>query len=88
MRTQAPGFLDNPKEAELQMKKVREIKSWVEDYEEVISAIEDLQVMYDFAKEGEAEEEEVDIEYGKTLKLTEERRSDRARRQSCPEDLQ
>ncbi len=72
MRTQAPGFWDNPKEAELQMKKVREIKSWVEDYEEVISAIEDLQVMYDFAKEGEAEEEEVDIEYGKTLKLTEE----------------
>jgi len=71
MRTQDPGFWDNPKEAEIHMKKVREIKSWIEDYNNVISTIEDLQVLYDFAKEGEAEEDEVDSEYEKALKLTE-----------------
>lgn len=72
MRTQDPGFWDNPKEAEVHMKKVREIKSWIEDYNKVITCIEDLQVLYDFAKEGEAEEDEVDSEYEKALKLTEE----------------
>lgn len=72
MRTQDPGFWDDPKQAELQMKKIREIKSWIEDYNKVISSIEDLQVLYDFAKEGEAEESEVDREYDTALKLTDD----------------
>ena len=42
------------------MKKVRELKSWIEGYEQVTSAVGDLQVLFDFAKEGEATEEEVD----------------------------
>ena len=43
------------------MKKVRELKSWIEGYEQVTSAVGDLQVLFDFAKEGEATEEEVDV---------------------------
>ena len=44
------------------MKKVRELKSWIEGYEQVTSAVGDLQVLFDFAKEGEATEEEVDVQ--------------------------
>ncbi len=71
MRTQAPDFWDNPQKAEAQMKYIREIKSWIDDYNKVVLSIEDLQVLYDFAKDGEAEEEEVNKEFENALKLTE-----------------
>ncbi len=45
------------------MKKLRELKSWVSDYEEVASAVEDLQVLFDFQKAGEAEADDVDQQY-------------------------
>ena len=71
MRTQDPDFWNNAKEAELQMKKVRGLKSWIEDYDAINSAIEDLQVLFEFAKEGEADEEEVNEEYKNVLELVE-----------------
>jgi peptide chain release factor 2 len=71
MRTQAPGFWDNPKEAEVQMKKVRELKSWVDSYKEVKEAIDDLQILYDFAKEDEASPEEVDEQFATSESLLE-----------------
>jgi len=67
-----PGFWDNPKEAEMQMKKVKTLKSWVESYDEVKAAEDDVVVLYEFAKEGEAEPEEVDEQYALTKKLLEE----------------
>ncbi|MPQ45490.1 peptide chain release factor 2 [Marinifilum sp. N1E240] len=72
MRTQAPGFWDNPKEAEVQMKLVKGLKSWVESYEKVKESVEDLAVLYDFAKEGEASPEEVDEQFAVTETLIEE----------------
>ncbi len=72
MRTQAPGFWDNPKEAEVQMKKVRGLKSWVESYEKVKESVDDLAVLIDFAKEGEAEPEEVDEQFAASEILIEE----------------
>jgi len=42
------------------MKKVASIKQWTELFTKASSLIEDLVVMFDFAKEGEAEETEVD----------------------------
>lgn len=71
MRTQAPGFWDNPKEAEKVMRKVRELKGWIGDYEETTGSIEDLKILFDFAKEGEATEEEVDAHYQETIVLLE-----------------
>lgn len=53
------------------MKKVRELKFWIEGYEEVNASVEDLQVLFDFAKEGEATEEEVDKQYATTLQMLE-----------------
>lgn len=54
------------------MRKVRELKSWIEGYEQVTSAVGDLQVLFDFAKEGEATEEEVDAQYEETVRLVED----------------
>ena len=54
------------------MKKVRELKSWIEGYEQVTAAVGDLQVLFDFAKEGEATEEEVDAQYQETIRVLED----------------
>ncbi len=53
------------------MKSLRELKSWVDDYNEVKAAVEDLQVLFDFHKLGEAEAEDVDEQYTQTLDLIE-----------------
>ena len=60
LRTQVPGFWDDPKAAEVQMKKVKDLKRWVEGYNEVKTAADELQLAYDFFKEEAATEEEVD----------------------------
>jgi peptide chain release factor 2 len=54
------------------MKQVRELRYWISGYEEVLRALGDLNVLFDFAKEGEATEEEVDSAYTAALKLIEE----------------
>lgn len=67
-KTLDPNFWDNPKEAEKQLKVVRNIKVWTDSYSNVASCVEDLQVLFDFCKEGEATEEEVDEQYEETIK--------------------
>lgn len=71
MRSQAPDFWDDAKKAEIQMKKLRELKSWVNDYQEVASAVEDLQVLFDFHKAGEADAEDVDQQFEMCKELLE-----------------
>lgn len=53
------------------LKEISSIKSWITSYERVRSAVDDLQVIYDFYKEGEAEEAEVTGQYEAALELTE-----------------
>jgi len=72
MRTQAPDFWDDPKKAEQKMKNLKELKSWVNAYEDVKTAIEETSVLLEFFKEGEAEEADVDLQYKKTVKLIED----------------
>lgn len=72
MRTQAPEFWNNPKEAEKTMKKVRELERWIEGCDKISGSVEDLNVLFEFAKEGEATEEEVDAHYAETIKVLEE----------------
>ncbi len=71
MRTQAPGFWDDPKEAEKQMKQLKDLKAWVNDYEEIETQIEDLKVLFDFLKEEEASQEEIDEQFQITIEKTE-----------------
>lgn len=54
------------------MKKMREVKSWVNGYNDVSKALDDLDVLLDFAREGEATEEEVDQQNAVVLKIFEE----------------
>ncbi len=71
-KTQSAGFWDNPKEAEKHMKQIRVLNSWIKSYDQVAGAIGDLQVMFDFYKEGEASEEDADKQLADTQALVEE----------------
>lgn len=54
-------------DAEKQLKLVSSIKSWTQSFSDVKQNIEDLQVLFDFAKEGEATEDEVAKQYALTI---------------------
>jgi peptide chain release factor 2 len=71
LRTQVPDFWSDNKAAEEQMKKIRALKGWLESYGEVKAAAEELQLAFDFQKEGAASEEEVDEAYNRALVLIE-----------------
>lgn len=66
-KTFAPDFWNNAKEAELIVKNLRSKKKWVEDYEKGNAMAEELQVIYEFYKEGDATEEELDSHYALTV---------------------
>ncbi|MDR0692868.1 MAG: peptide chain release factor 2 [Prevotellaceae bacterium] len=71
-KTQQAGFWDDPKAAEQQLKKVASLKSWVEKYRAVVSAVEDLGVLFDFAKQDESAAADVDAQYAKALAAIDE----------------
>lgn len=50
-KTLEAGFWDDPKEAEKYLKELSGVKSWVTGYDEAASAVADLDVLYEFAKE-------------------------------------
>ncbi len=63
--TEDPDFWSDSKKAEQVLKQIRSKKSWTDAYQQAESALEDLQVLFDFFKEGEASEEELDQQYQK-----------------------
>jgi len=71
-KTQDPGFWNNPKEAEVHMKQIRVLKSWIKAYDQAQSSIGDLQVVFEFYKGGEATEEEIDHQYAETEQVVED----------------
>jgi len=72
LRTQAPNFWDDPKKAEEQLKKNASLKSWITAFDAIFGSIEDLQVIATYQKEGEATEEELQIQYNHSVSLIEE----------------
>ena len=72
VKSLAPGFWDNPEEAEKQLKAAAAIKSWTTAYDSAAALTDDLQLMPDFVKEGAATEDELDAHYAKTLQAVEE----------------
>ncbi len=72
MRTHDPNFWEDQKAAEAQMKKVKDLKRWVEKYEEVHNAAQEVQLSFDFFKEELVTEADVDQAYEKALKLIED----------------
>ena len=67
--TLAPDFWGDPKAAEAFLKKLSGIKSWVTDFDKARSAVEDLEVLYDFAKDSlsGADDEAVETAESKEL---------------------
>jgi peptide chain release factor 2 len=72
LRTQVPGFWDNQKEAEKQMKVVKGIRSWIDAYNNVKANVDELATAFEFYKEELVSEEEVDAQYKKTIDLFED----------------
>ncbi len=70
--TLAPGFWDDPSKAEVQLKKVASIKSWIVAYDLIASLAADLELMPDFVREGASTPEELDALYADTLSKVEE----------------
>ena len=65
LRTQAPGFWDDQKAAEAQMKKVKGLQQWIAGYNEIKTLSEELQLAFDFYKDELVTEEEIDEAYAK-----------------------
>ena len=70
--THDPDFWNDPKSAEEQLKKIARLKSWVDGFNAVQTAVEDLKVLAEFQEAGEATEEEVNTQFRQALSLTED----------------
>jgi peptide chain release factor 2 len=67
-----PGLWNDPKKAEELLKGIALLKSWTTDFERINTALDDLVVINDFFREGEASEEEVDSQYKNCLSMIED----------------
>ena len=65
----SPDFWNDPKAAEAFLKKLSGIKSWVTDFSKASSAVDDLDVLYEFAKDSISGEEEEAVETPETKEL-------------------
>ncbi|MDE6543386.1 MAG: peptide chain release factor 2 [Muribaculaceae bacterium] len=67
LRTHVPDFWEHPKEAQVQMKKIKDLQQWIAGYEEVSKAAEELTIAWDFVKEGLMEESEIETLYADAI---------------------
>ena len=68
----SPGFWDDSKRATSVLKSIKLNEYWLNIYTDVKTKIEDFSVLFEFWKEGEAEEEEVKEAYSSALKAADE----------------
>ena len=68
-QTLSPDFWNDPKSAEAFLKKLSSVKSWVSDYDKAKTSADDLDVLYDFAKDSIAGREEEAMETPETREL-------------------
>ncbi len=71
MRTHVPDFWEHPAEAQAQMKKIKDLKAWIEGYGEVETLVDELQLSFDFYKEELVSEDEVEDLYRRTIERIE-----------------
>tara|TARA_R110002126_G_scaffold291415_2_gene452284 strand:- start:62873 stop:63964 length:1092 start_codon:yes stop_codon:yes gene_type:complete len=71
-KTVNPDFWNDPKAAEVIMKELRFKKKWVDDYNKTITLNEDINVLYEFYKEGEIDEAEIIEQFEKTSTFLED----------------
>ncbi len=71
LRTHVPDFWEHPQEAQIQMKKIKDLQQWVVGYTEVAKTVDELSLAWDFIKEGLIEEEEIDRLYAQAMERIE-----------------
>ena len=72
LRTQAPGFWDDQKRAEAQMKLVKGLEKWLKGYADVKTLCDELDTAFEFYKEELVTEDEVDAIYARAINAIEE----------------
>lgn len=78
-KTESPDFWGDPKAAEAFMKNLNSVKSWVTGYDEAVTSVDDLDVLYEFAKDSidgaadDAVETEETKELGSEFKVAEDK---------------
>ena len=70
--THAPDFWNDPKRAEQILKSIKQKRNWTDAYKQVNTSVDDLAVLFDFAKEDAATEQEVDAAYAHSQQLLED----------------
>jgi peptide chain release factor 2 len=70
--SQQPGLWNDPKKAEDLLKTIAQLKSWTTGFDKINMGLDDLVVLYDFLKEGEASEEDVDKQFHTCLSMIED----------------
>jgi peptide chain release factor 2 len=63
---------EDPKKAEELLKAIATLKSWTTAFDKINTALDDLNVINDFYREGEATENEIDNQYNNCLSLIED----------------
>ena len=71
-KTAAPNFWDDPKAAEAMLKQLRQLKYWVEGFEEAETQFAEVELSLEFLKEGGVTEAEVETAYTKAASAIEE----------------
>lgn len=67
-----PNFWNDPKGAEVILKELKIHKQWIKNYKELEAYVDDLEVLFDFHKEGEVSEEELAAKYQEVLDVLED----------------
>lgn len=62
-QTLNPEFWADPKAAESTLKTLKSHKRWLEQYQQVAGGVTDLEVLYEFQREGEVTEDEVEDKF-------------------------
>ena len=71
-QTLDPKFWDEPKKAELHLKKIKDKKIWTDAFGSISGAISDLEVLVEFQEVGEATAEEVHAQYTDLMQMVED----------------
>lgn len=67
LRTHVADFWEDREKAEAQMRKIKELHFWIDSYTELEKSVEEIELGFDFIKEGLVTEEEIDAQYNDTL---------------------
>ena len=71
LRTQAPDFWNDPKAAEIRMKKAKSLQKWIDGYKELKTLTDETVLAFDFFKSEMVTEAELDADYQKAYSVLE-----------------